>query len=120
MENLGMEILFVFFTINFFLISISKLIKMPTYLLRKITPVKRDETGKLKYMVFDIECLPQDLHKGINSKSDPIIMISVCFYPENIGKKSVVLVSKPVKGDGIEGYVNEKEMLMGFLKIIER
>ena len=100
--------------------TFTKLIKMPTYLLRKITPIKRDETAQLKYMVFDIECLPQDLHKGINSKSDPIIMISVCFYPENAGKKSIVLVSKPVRGEGVEGFANEKEMLMGFLKILER
>ena len=100
--------------------TFTKLIKMPTYLIRKIRPVQREETSNLKYLVFDIECLPQDLQKGINSKNDPIIMISVCFSPENVGKKSVVLVSKPARGEGVEGFINEKEMLLGFLKIIER
>ena len=51
----------------------------------------------LKYLSFDIECLPLD--GGMPSPDvSPIIMISFSFEPEYKGHKTLVLVAKPAEG----------------------
>ncbi len=74
---------------------------------------------KLRHMAFDIECVPSDPTKAISSKKDPIVMISLSFYPEFRGKKSLVVVSKPFAGPDTKGFATEKEMLEEFVKIVD-
>ncbi len=72
----------------------------------------------LKYLSFDIECLPLD--GGMPSPDvSPIIMISFSFEPEYKGHKTLILVAKPV--DGVDNDVlsckDETEMLNRFFDI---
>jgi len=72
----------------------------------------------LKYLSFDIECLPLD--GGMPSPDvSPIIMISFSFEPEYKGHKTLILVAKPV--DGADNDVlpckDEVEMLNLFFEI---
>lgn len=73
----------------------------------------------LKYLAFDIECLPLD--GGMPSPDvSPVIMISFSFEPEYKGHKTLILVAKPV--EGIDGDVlpckDEVEMLNRFFEIL--
>jgi len=73
----------------------------------------------LKYLSFDIECLPLD--GGMPSPDvSPIIMISFSFEPEYKGHKTLVLLAKPA--DGMNGDVfpckDETEMLNRFFEIL--
>jgi DNA polymerase I len=72
----------------------------------------------LKYLSFDIECLPLD--GGMPSPDvSPIVMISFTFEPEYQGHKTLILLAKPA--DGMDGDVlackNETEMLNRFFEI---
>lgn len=74
--------------------------------------------ASLKYLSFDIECLPLD--GGMPSPDvSPIIMISFSFEPEYKGHKTLILVAKPV--EGVDGDVcpckDEVEMLNRFFEI---
>lgn len=91
--------------------------KTPAIHAKSIKPVEKIENSDLKYLSFDIECLPSDPNKIIDSKKDPIIIISLAFAPEYKGKKSMVLVAKQSRGD-MQCYDNEKDMLQGFIDII--
>lgn len=73
----------------------------------------------LKYLAFDIECLPLD--GGMPSPDvSPIIMISFSFEPEYKGHKTLILLAKPA--DGMNGDVipckDETEMLNRFFEIL--
>ena len=73
----------------------------------------------LKYLSFDIECLPLD--GGMPSPDvSPIIMISFSFEPEYKGHKTLILLAKPA--DGMNGDVlpckDETDMLNRFFEII--
>lgn len=72
----------------------------------------------LRYLSFDIECLPLD--GGMPSPDvSPIIMISFSFEPEYKGHKTLILLAKPA--DGMNGDVwpckDETEMLNRFFEI---
>lgn len=72
----------------------------------------------LKYLSFDIECLPLD--GGMPSPDvSPIIMISFSFEPAYNGHKTLILLAKPA--DGMNGDVipckDETEMLNRFFEI---
>jgi len=72
----------------------------------------------LKYLSFDIECLPFD--GGMPSPDvSPIIMISFSFEPEYKGHKTLVLLAKPAEGlnSDVFSYKNETEMLNHFFEI---
>jgi DNA polymerase I len=72
----------------------------------------------LKYLSFDIECLPLD--GGMPSPDvSPIIMISFSFEPAYKEQKTLILVAKPVEGmDGdVEPCGDETEMLNRFFQI---
>ncbi|HIH74595.1 MAG TPA: DNA polymerase elongation subunit, partial [Methanosarcina sp.] len=73
----------------------------------------------LKYLSFDIECLPLD--GGMPSPDvSPIIMISFSFEPAYKGHKTLILLAKPA--DGMNGDVlpckDETDMLNRFFEII--
>lgn len=72
----------------------------------------------LKYLSFDIECLPLD--GGMLSPDvSPIIMISFSFEPEYRGHKTLVLLAKPAEGinSDVLPCKDETEMLNRFFEI---
>jgi len=56
-------------------------------------PVHRESNAPLRFMSFDIECLP---NRGEMPRADvsPVILISMAFEPEYRGQKDLVLVGK--------------------------
>ena len=84
----------------------------------KLSKLENFSVAPLKYLSFDIECLPLD--GGMPSPDvSPIIMMSFSFEPEYKGHKTLILVAKPV--DGADGDVwacnDESEMLNHFFEI---
>ncbi|HWR24648.1 MAG TPA: DNA-directed DNA polymerase, partial [Methanosarcina sp.] len=72
----------------------------------------------LKYLSFDIECLPLD--GGMPSPDvSPIVIISFSFEPEYKGQKTLVLVAKPAEGmdKDVIPCKDETEMLNRFFEI---
>ncbi|MBI2578486.1 MAG: ribonuclease H-like domain-containing protein [Candidatus Aenigmarchaeota archaeon] len=94
-------------------------VKTLTYFADSVKEFQKDENAKLRFMAFDIECVPTDTTKPLDAKKDPIVMISLAFEPEYKGRKTLVLVAKPVTEEGAAGFVNENEMIEGFMKIID-
>ncbi|MCD6590671.1 MAG: DNA polymerase elongation subunit [Candidatus Aenigmarchaeota archaeon] len=83
---------------------------------KNIKNINKDEMCKLKYLAVDIECIPR---KGIgipDSKSDPIIMISLAFSEPYKGKDSIVLATRP--DNDVMYFEQEKEMLEKFIDIV--
>jgi len=79
-----------------------------------------EEYMRFKYMSIDIEVVSGE--GGLpDAEKDPIILISIYFYPAFNGKNSLVLSAKKIResnGDSL-GFYTEKEMLQEFLKIID-
>ncbi|WP_292485767.1 DNA-directed DNA polymerase [Methanohalobium sp.] len=74
----------------------------------------------LKYLAFDIECLPPE--GGMpEPESSPIIMISLSFEPEYKGNNTLVLVCKNLKDveSDIEIFDEEEDMLTRFFDIFQ-
>lgn len=72
----------------------------------------------LKYLYFDIECLPLD--GGMPSPDvSPIVMISFSFEPEYRGHKTLVLLARPAEGinSDVLPCKDETEMLNRFFEI---
>lgn len=87
---------------------------------KSIKPITKEENVPFKYVSLDIETYSEE--GGMpDSTKDPIIMLSMFFYPAYKGKNSIVLVAKKVKNyiDDIQSFQNEKEMLEEFKKIID-
>lgn len=89
-----------------------------SFLTSEFTRVENLSIAPLKYLSFDIECLP--LEGGMPSPDvSPIVIMSFCFEPEYRGHKTLVLVAKHAKG--MDGDVicceNETEMLNKFFEI---
>ncbi|MDI9395343.1 MAG: DNA-directed DNA polymerase [Euryarchaeota archaeon] len=87
-------------------------------LVSELKKIENLATAPLKYLSFDIECLPLD--GGMPSPDvSPIIMISFSFEPEYKGHKTLVLLAKHV--DCMSGDVipckDETDMLNRFFKI---
>jgi DNA polymerase I len=77
-----------------------------------------DRPSNLKIMAVDIEISTPE---GVpNSRTDPIIMISLAFMPDHGAKKTIVLVAKQTKrSDNVMCFDGEKEMLEELVKIID-
>ncbi|WP_292463784.1 DNA-directed DNA polymerase [Methanolobus sp.] len=91
-----------------------------------ITASSIKETEKLliaplKYLTFDIECLPIGGSMP-TPETSPIIMLSVSFSPAYEGHEAIVLVSKAVEGvsGNVETFVNEAEMLNRFFEVFQQ
>ena len=85
-----------------------------------LSPVQHDANASLRYMSFDIECLP---NKGEMPKADisPVILISMAFEPEYNGLKDLVLVGKRIDCPrlDIESCDDEYDLLSRFISIIK-
>ena len=92
--------------------------KISAYAANALRPIEESKNAPLRYMAFDIECVPSDARKPLDARTDQIIMISLHFYPDYREKKTLVLVAKPFQGEDSRGFSNEKEMLEEFLQII--
>jgi DNA polymerase I len=84
-----------------------------------LSSVQKDANAPLRYMSFDIECLP---NKGEmpNADASPVILISMAFEPEYKGQKDLVLVGKRIdcqRGD-IEECEDEYDLISRFISII--
>lgn len=98
----------------------TKTVKVPAYHAKSIDVVKQEKYSKMKYLSFDIECLPSTKTSIPDAKKDKIIMISLAFSPDFDGKKTIVIASKSVQESAeTKGFPSEKEMLDAFLRIVE-
>ena len=67
---------------------------------KSVTPLDRISNASLRFLSFDIECLPDRGNMPTPDKS-PIILVSFAFEPAWEGKKTLVLAGKP-KPDGFD------------------
>ncbi|MCD4703737.1 MAG: DNA-directed DNA polymerase [Methanosarcinaceae archaeon] len=82
--------------------------------------IEKMVNAPLKYMAFDIECLPYE--GGMPTpETSPIIMISLSFAPSYEEKETIVLVGKHVDGvdDDVELFDDEAALLQRFFDIIQ-
>ncbi|MCX6819467.1 MAG: hypothetical protein NT129_05735 [Candidatus Aenigmarchaeota archaeon] len=93
--------------------------KTTAYHAKSAKPLELTENAPLRILSFDIECLPTDVRKPLDSKKDPIIMISIAFEPSFRNKKTTVLVAKHTNDENTQGFTNEKAMLEEFLRTID-
>ncbi|MDG6244175.1 MAG: DNA-directed DNA polymerase [Methanolobus sp.] len=82
--------------------------------------IEKLSIAPLKYLSFDIECLPIDGSMPV-PESSPVIMISISFSPAFKGHDTLVLVSKKVEGaaEDVEGLDNETLMLNRFFEVFQ-
>ncbi|MFP4655162.1 MAG: DNA-directed DNA polymerase [Methanohalobium sp.] len=86
----------------------------------KVEEISKIPNIQLKYLAFDIECLPPE--GGMpEPESSPIIMISLSFEPVYKGQSTLVLVCKDVENveSDIETFTDEAEMLARFFEIFQ-
>ena len=84
-----------------------------------LSPVQCDSNSPLRYMAFDIECLP--LHGEMpKAEVSPVILISMAFEPEFRGQKDLVLVGKRVdcQRTDVQACQDEYDLLNAFSSII--
>lgn len=88
----------------------------------KIRTIEENGNAPLKILSFDIECIPRDLMGLPDPSRDPIVIISLAFYPPFMGNETKVLVAKYIKraNSDIECFESEEEMLKGFIDVIEK
>ncbi|VVB88392.1 DNA polymerase [uncultured archaeon] len=85
---------------------------------RKVEPVDILRNAPLRYLAFDIECLPLNGALPVPEIS-PIVLVSLAFEPDFKGKKTIVLAGKNTGIDGnVESCGNEERMLRRFFEII--
>ncbi len=83
--------------------------------IKDISAIDRDNIP-LKFLAFDIECVPIKPGTVPEAKTDPIIMISMVFSTPHKGKTSIVLSTRG--GDSVVAFESEKDMLQEFIKIV--
>lgn len=81
--------------------------------------VEKLSNAPLKFLSFDIECLPIGGSMPSPDES-PVIMISLTFAPAYNGHNSIVLVAKPVSNadQDVESLKNEESMFKRFFEIL--
>lgn len=67
---------------------------------KEVKPIDRISNASLRYLSFDIECLPDGGNMPTPDKS-PVILVSFAFEPAWNGKKTLVYVGKP-KPEGFD------------------
>ncbi|MDV0444739.1 hypothetical protein MmiAt1_02750 [Methanimicrococcus sp. At1] len=74
---------------------------------KSVTPLDRISNAPLRYLSFDIECLPDRGNMPTPEKS-PVILVSFAFEPAWNGKKTLVYVGKP-KPDEFDYETNDAD-----------
>jgi DNA polymerase I len=93
--------------------------QMPLMNMDSLSPVQHEANAPLRYMSFDIECLP-DHGEMPKAEVSPIILISMAFEPEYEGLKDLVLVGKSIdcpRGD-VQICRDEYDLLSTFGSIL--
>lgn len=82
--------------------------------------IEKLSISPLRYLSFDIECLPIDGSMPV-PESSPVIMVSMSFSPAYKGHDTVVLVAKKVVGadEDVESFDSETLMLNRFFEIFQ-
>jgi len=80
---------------------------------------ERHVDAPLRYLAFDIECLPIG-GKMPQPHEAPIIMVSMAFEPAHEGRENLVLVARHLEdvGKDVLTFDNEEQMLIEFIKIV--
>ena len=68
---------------------------LPPIQFEALHPVQHETNAPLRFMSFDIECLP-DQGEMPKAEKSPVILISMAFLPEYQGNKDLVLVGKNI------------------------
>ena len=91
----------------------------PLINLDSLIPMHHDANAPLRYMSFDIECLP---NHGEMPKAEvsPVILISMAFEPEYKGQRDLVLVGKNVDctRPDVQVCQDEHDLLSTFASIL--
>jgi len=91
----------------------------PPIAVAALAPAEQDANAPLRYMAFDIECLP--LHGEMpRPEESPVILISMAFQPEYRGQKDLVLVGKMIEcpRDDVAACQDELDLFSRFLSIL--
>jgi len=83
---------------------------------KSVKHLKKLEDSDFKYLAFDIECIPGKGGGIPDPKDDPVIMIAFNFSHPYKGKKKLVIAMRP--DNDVMSFVNEREMLEEFVKIV--
>ncbi len=83
-----------------------------------IEPMNKPENAPLRFMAFDIECIPLVSGTAPDAGRDPVIMISVVFSEEFKGEKSMLISTRP--GRGVIAVSTEEEIMNRFLDIVSQ
>jgi DNA polymerase, archaea type len=86
---------------------------------QSIRPLKMEANAPLKYMAFDIECLPRNGEMP-TPETSPTIVISMAFSPEFRGQKDLVLVGKKLdcEREDVWPCDGEYDLISTFVSII--
>ncbi|MGB9902672.1 DNA-directed DNA polymerase [Methanothrix sp.] len=79
-----------------------------------------ESTAPLRFMAFDIECLPQNGEMP-RPETSPVILISMAFNPPYRGLSDLVLVGKELSCErpDVEGCADERALISRFVSVID-
>ncbi len=92
---------------------------LPLVDVNSLKPAVQEANSPLRFMSFDIECLP-DQGEMPRAETSPVILISMAFQPPYLGQKDLVLVGKDIdcSRPDTSACRDEYELLSRFAAII--
>ncbi|MCQ8902647.1 MAG: DNA-directed DNA polymerase [Methanothrix sp.] len=86
----------------------------------KLAQEDLESTAPLRFMAFDIECLPKNGEMP-RPESSPVILISMAFNPPYRGLSDLVLVGRELKCErqDVEGCADERDLISRFVSVID-
>ena len=86
---------------------------------KDLSPIQMESNAPLRYMAFDIECLP-DHGEMPRPEISPIILISIAFQPEYRGQRDLVLVGRKIdcQRKDIQICEDERDLCYAFASVI--
>ncbi len=92
---------------------------LPSIPFENLHPVSHEANAPLRFMSFDIECLP-DKGEMPKAEKSPVILISMAFEPEYQGNKDLVLVGKNIDcpRSDTRSCQDESDLLFSFASIV--
>ena len=92
---------------------------LPPIHVEALHPVSHETNAPLRFMSFDIECLP-DQGEMPKAEKSPVILISMAFLPEYLGNETMVLVGKNIDcpRSDTRACQDEYDLLAQFVSIV--
>jgi DNA polymerase I len=92
---------------------------IPTIPFEALHPISHETNAPLRFMSFDIECLP-DHGEMPKAEKSPVILISMAFEPEYQGNSTLVLVGKNIDcpRPDTRACQDESDLLASFASIV--